>query len=333
MPGRSSNFCLGPYHPALPEPIWYRLQLEGEAIRSVEITTGYCSRNVETLLTQRSYQEGLKLAERLCGNAAHHHRLAFCLVLEQLAGIEVPPRARVLRSLFCEIERVLSHLAWAAHLAHVADLPRAYYRSIELRERLLEALEQVTGQRLLWGLPIPGGVAFEPELEPLVEAFGSIRPDLDQLKQQIAGDQHLQRHTRGLAPLTSDQVSEAGLTGPVAAFAPNDAFQRIAKRLGEILDGVKIAARLLERLPEGALAKPFPDQLPAGEAKASVEGPQGQETWQIRCDGSDRPAEVKITTASQRNLAAAPLALTGQRLSDALLILASLDICVACVDK
>jgi ech hydrogenase subunit E len=332
MPGRSSNFCLGPYHPALPEPIWYRLQLEGEAIRSVEITTGYCSRNVETLLTQRSYQEGLKLAERLCGSAAHHHRLAFCLVLEQLAGIEVPPRARVLRSLFCEIERILSHLAWAAQLAHVADLPRAYYRSIELRERLLEALERSTGQRLLWGLPIPGGVDSAPELQPLVEAFEDIKPDLEGLKQQIAGDRHLQRRARGLAPLISEQASEAGLTGPVAR-APNDTYERLALRLDEMCAGVDTIGHLLANIPEGPLAAPFPGQIPAGEAEASVEGPQGRETWQIHSDGSDRPTAVKITTASERNLPAVPLALNRQQLRDALLILASLDICVACVDK
>lgn len=332
MPGRSSNFCLGPYHPALPEPIWYQLELDGETIRSVQINTGYCSRGVETLLTQRSYQDGLKLAERLCGNAAHHHRLAFCLALEQLAGVQAPPRARTLRSLFCEIEVMLSHLAWAAHLARVADLPRAYYLSTELRERLLEALEQATGQRLLWGLPIPGGIAPAPEIQPLVEVLEDMKPDLDRLKQQLTGERQLQRRTRGLAPLTSEQASEAGLTGPLAQ-APNDTYERIVLRLGEMQESVETMEQLLENIPAGPLAEPFPEQLPAGEAQASVEGPQGQEIWQIQSDGSECPTAVKITTASQRNLAAVPLALTGQRLSDALLILASLDICVACVDK
>jgi Ni,Fe-hydrogenase III large subunit len=136
----TTTFHLGPYHPALPEAIWYQMQLAGETIQHVEIVTGYGSRGIETLLTQRGYQEGLKLAERLCGKAAHHHRLAFCLALEQLAGIQPPPRAQALRGLFCEIERLLSHLGWAAQLAHVADLPRAFYGAIELREGVLEAL-------------------------------------------------------------------------------------------------------------------------------------------------------------------------------------------------
>lgn len=333
MPDRSSDFSLGPYHPALPEPIWYQLQLEGETIRDVEIITGYCSRGVETLLTERSYQGGLKLAERLCGTAAHHHRLAFCLALEQLAGVQVPPRARALRSLFCEIGHLLSHLNWAAQLAHVADLPRAYYLSIELRERLLEALERSTGQRFFWGLPVPGGVAFAPEAQPLVEVLERLKPDLAQLAHYlITGNKQLQRRTRGLAPITSGQASEAGLTGSVAR-TPNDTHERLDLRLREMCDGVDTIRQLLASIPEGPLAEPFPDQLPVGEAEASVEGPQGDETWRIRSDGSDRPAEVKITTASQRNLAAVSLALKGQHLSDALLILASLDICVACVDK
>jgi NADH:ubiquinone oxidoreductase subunit D len=92
-------------------------------------------------------------------------------------------------------------------------------------------------------------------------------------------------------------------------------------------------AALAQAGGDGLLAEPFPDLLPAGEVEASVEGPQGDEVWKVRGDGSDRPAAVTITTASQRVLAAVPLALQGQRLRAALLILASFDLCVACVDK
>ncbi len=354
----TTTFPLGPYHPALPEPIWYQLQLEGEIIREVEITTGYCSRGVETLLTERSYQEGLKLAERLCGTAAHHHRLAFCLAMEQLAGVQAPPPARAVRSLFCEIERVLSHLNWSAHLAHVADLPRPHYLSIELRERLLEALERATGQRFFWGLPIPGGVAFAPEAQPLVEMLEALHRDMSEVAYRLSRERHMQRRTSGLASLTKAQASGAGLVGPLARasgleedvrrYHPYDAYRErelaelytardthgsIDLRLSEVHSSIEMIEQLLADIPEGPLAEPFPDQLPAGAAEVSVEGPQGRETWQIRCDGSERPAAVKITTASQRNLAAVPLALQGQRLGDALLILASLDICVACVDK
>lgn len=351
---------LGPYHPALPEPVWYQLHLQGETIARVEITTGYAARGVETLLAQRSIEDGLKLAERLCGGAAHHHRLAFCLALEKLAAVTPPPRARALRSLFCEVERLLSHLSWAAQVARVAERPRAFYLAVEAHERLLESLEQPTGHRLLWGLPIPGGVASTPDCGPLNEALKQADETLEQLEQRLLKDRGMERRARDLASITAEQARAARLTGPVAracgldddarrearcdAYADlelpawsgstaGDTHARMAARLREMRASVELAQSLLETLPDGPLAQPFPDKLPSGEAEAVVEGPQGRETWRVRGDGSARPAQVTITTASERNLAATPLALEGQRLSDALLILASLDLCIACIDK
>ncbi len=353
-------FPLGPYHPALPEPVWYQLRLQGETIASVEITTGYAQRGVETLLARRNIEDSLKLAERLCGSAGHHHRLALCLALERLAGVEPPPRARCLRALFCEVERLLSHLSWAAQVARAVALPRAFYTAVEARERLLERLERSTGQRLLWGLPIPGGVASAPDCAPLEQALEGLTAALEQLEQQLGRSRAVQRRARGLATMSAEQAREASLTGPVARASgldddarrasPYDAYTdlrlpersgsaagdtraRIVARLDEMRASSALAAQFVEQLPTGPLAQPFPERLPAGEAEAAVEGPQGRETWQVRGDGSPRPASVTITTASQRNLAAVPLALAGNKLSDALLILASLDICIACVDK
>ena len=358
--GQAEPFPLGPYHPALPEPIWYQLHLRGDVIDSIDITSGYCRRGVEALLTQRGIEDGLKLAERLCGSAAHHHRLAFCLALERLTGVQAPPLAQALRSLFCEIERLLSHLSWAMRLAQAADRPRAFYAAVEVRERLLQALEQSTGQRLLWGLPVPGGVASRPDCAPLAQEIPSITHDLNQIERELANQRGVQRRTRNLARIPSEQARQLHLTGPIArasgladderrsqsydaytkATLPKpdsstigDTAARIALSIAEMRASIAFAADLIEHFPEGPLTQPFPEALPAGEAEASVEGPQGHETWRIRSDGSNQLAAVTVTTASERNLAAVRPALAGQRLSDALLILASLDLCIACVDK
>ena len=357
--GQAETFPLGPYHPALPEPIWYQLYLRGDFIDRVEITTGYCHRGVESLLKQRSIEDGLKLAERLCGSAAHHHRLAFCLALERLADVQAPPMARALRSLFCEVERLLSHLSWAMRLAQAADRPRAFYTAVEARECLLQALEQSTGQRLLWGLPIPGGVASRPDCAPLAQEFPSITHDINQIERELATHRSLQRRTRGLASISTEQARQLHLTGPVARATgleddarrsqsydaytnvalpspdsiTGDAAGRISLCFAEMRASLDFAADLIEKLTDGSLAQPFPEALPAGEAEASVEGPQGRETWRIRSDGSNQLAAVTIITASERNLAAVRPVLEGQRLGDALLILASLNLCIACIDK
>ncbi|HEU5369998.1 MAG TPA: hypothetical protein VFU69_16105, partial [Ktedonobacterales bacterium] len=251
---------LGPYHPALPEPVWYQLHLQGETIARVEITTGYAARGVEALLARRSVEDGLKLAERLCGSAAHHHRLGYCLALERLAVVQPLPHARVLRSLFCEVERLLAHLSWAAQVARAAERPRAFYTAIEAHERLVEALEQSTGRRMLWGLPIPGGVASAPDAAPLEQALASIDEALNMLEQRLARDRGMQRRTRGLAIITAEQAREARLTGPVARAAgldddarraaPYDAYADL--ELPERLNGTAgdTHARIATRLGE-----------------------------------------------------------------------------------
>src|SRR5262249_44158812 len=157
-------------------------------------------------------------------------------------------------------------------------------------------------------------------------ALEHLVPGLNKLERRLAGEKQLQRQTRGLALLTSEQARDAWLTGPVAR-ANGGTAARIAFRLGEMGASAARIEQGLEGIPLGRLAAPFPGTMPAGQAGASVEGPQGCETWTIRADGSERPVAVQITTASERNLAAVPLVLRGQRLSDALLILASLDIC------
>ncbi len=356
----TSVLPLGPYHPALAEPVWYQLRLQGETITGVEMTTGYTKRDVEALLMQRGGEDRLKLAERLCGSAAHHHRLALCLALEWLTGVTPPPRASALRSLFCEVERLLSHLAWAAQTARAAEQPRAFYAAIEAREQLVAALEQATGQRLLWGLPIPGGIASAPDCAPLEQTLSDTSAALEELEQHLARNRAMRRRTQGLAVITTEQARDAQLTGPVARAAglendtrrdaPYDAYAslelparsgsaagdthaRITTRLAEMRASIELATHLLNHLPDSPLAAPFPDLLPAGEAEISVEGPQGQERWRARGDGSAHLADVTITTASQRNLAAVPLALEGNDLGNALLILASLDLCIACIDK
>ncbi len=356
----ASNFPLGPYHPALPEPVWYHLHLHSETIDQVEVTTGYCHRGVETLLAQRSVEHGLMLAERLCGSAGHHHRLGFCLALERLAGVQAPPLARALRSLFCEIERLLSHCSWATRMAQAADYPRAFYAAVEAREQLLEALEASTGQRLLWGLPIPGGVTSKPAVAPLEHALRHLTGKLEHLEREFIHNRAMRQRTQRLATISLDQARQLQLTGPVARASglhedarrqqPYDAYTdlalpapesnaagdtaaRLACRVAEMRASLKLATHLLETLPNGPLAHSFPEIIPDGDAEASVETPQGQETWHLRSNGLAHLAAISITTPSQRNLAAVHPALEGQQLSDALLILASLDLCIACIDK
>src|SRR5271165_950781 len=98
------SFPLGPYHPALTEPISLRLALRGEQVTGVEVHTGYVRRGVERLALERPLTETLDLIERADGSSGHSNRLALCRVLEAQGGVVVPERAAALRTIFAEVE-------------------------------------------------------------------------------------------------------------------------------------------------------------------------------------------------------------------------------------
>jgi len=109
---------VGPQHPALHEPEHFRFEVEGEEIVDVDIRLGYAHRGIERALLDRSYLHNLYLTERICGICNVVHTTTYCQTVEQLAGIEVPDRARYVRTILLELERIHSHMLWAGVAAH-----------------------------------------------------------------------------------------------------------------------------------------------------------------------------------------------------------------------
>lgn len=144
----SSTFTmpLGPVHVALEEPVYFRLTVEGETVRNVELTSGHVHRGMEAMATQRNLIKNTTLTERVCSLCSNSHSFTYCMSVENVLGITIPERARYLRVLAEEIKRVASHLFNTAIQAHIIGFKSLFMHVMEVREMMQDVKETVYGQ-------------------------------------------------------------------------------------------------------------------------------------------------------------------------------------------
>jgi membrane-bound hydrogenase subunit alpha len=154
------NFPLtiGPTHPAFKEPLKFNFEIEGESVVSADIDMGYTHRAIEWVATKRNFIQIIYLVERICGICSSTHPTSYCLSIENAADIVPPPRAKYIRSIINEFERLHSHLLWAGVAAHEIGFDTIFYYTWNIREKVLDALENITGNRINYGIFTIGGV-------------------------------------------------------------------------------------------------------------------------------------------------------------------------------
>jgi len=299
---------VGPVHPALKEPIRFQFDLDGERIVGVDIKPGFAHRGIEYMGMRRNLIQTLYLSERICGICSISHPLAFTQAVENAAGIEVPPRAQYIRTIIGELERIHSHLLWAGVGAHELGFDTLLHLVWNVREKSMDLLEQLTGNRVDYAIPIFGGVRRDipAEKAPLAyEAIGYYKDLLQRLIDAFLRDKSVELRTRNVGVMTYDQAVALCAAGPTTrasgvkkdvrvdmpylayadmdlhAITPEDygtepigdVFDNIIVRLLEVAQSIEIIEFCLEHLPEGELTSiPKVPALLAALKKASGEG-------------------------------------------------------------
>ena len=110
---------IGPYHPALEEPVHATLYTEGEVIKDAEVFVGYNHRGIEKLATERNAIQTLVLVERVCGICSHSHAFTYAMCVEAINKTEVPKRGQYIRVITAELERLHSHFLWMGIACHI----------------------------------------------------------------------------------------------------------------------------------------------------------------------------------------------------------------------
>ena len=163
--GSTTQIPVGPLHVALEEPMYFRVDVDGETVRDVDINAGHVHRGIEYLITKRTIFQNVVLTERICSLCSNSHPQAFVMAIEQIAGIEIPERAAYLRVIADEIKRIASHLFNVGILAHLIGFDTLFMHVMQVREIMQDVKETVFGNRMDIGANVIGGVRYDIDAE------------------------------------------------------------------------------------------------------------------------------------------------------------------------
>ncbi len=210
---------IGPQHPALKEPGHFEFTVDGETVTGASVRLGFVHRGIEKGTESRNYNQNLYLLERICGICSHVHAMAFALGVEKLANVAVPPRAQAIRVLVAEMERIHSHLLWLGVAAHEAGFDTLFMYSWRDREKVMDLLESLCGNRVNYSINVLGGVK-EDVNDTIRDA---ILKSVDYLEERthlylnlVTNERTLIGRTRGIGFMTKEKATLLGTVGPTA---------------------------------------------------------------------------------------------------------------------
>lgn len=354
---------IGPYHPALEEPIHARLITEGEVVKDAEVFVGYNHRGIEKLATERNAIQTLVLVERVCGICSHSHAFTYAMAVEKINGIEVPKRGDYLRVITAELERLHSHFLWLGIACHIIGHDSMFMHIWDERELVMDLLEKLTGNRVNYAMVTIGGsrrdVSDELRRE-ILDACDKLKAPLDRITEIALTDKTIALRTKGVGVLKREDALRMGAVGPHArasgvdidvrrdapysAYADfdfdipvvdsGDVFARVVVRALECYESIKILRQALENLPEGPINLGNKlIKIKEGQAVARHEAPRGQLSHMVVGDGGLNNHRISVHVPSFKNTPTVPFMLRGNTVADAGLIIASIDPCFSCLDR
>ncbi|MEA3511230.1 MAG: NADH-quinone oxidoreductase subunit D, partial [Actinomycetota bacterium] len=271
---------MGPQHPATHGVLRLHLELDGETIRRVKPIIGYLHTGMEKTAENLTYMQGGTNVTRMDYLSPLNNELCYSLAVEQLLGVEIPPRAQAIRILMTELNRVASHLIWVATFGmDIGALSMMIY-GFRDREAILAFFEKVTGLRMNHNYIRPGGVAADlPEgwEEDIDGIFDIVGGGLDDYEDLLNRNPIFLDRTRGVGVITPAEAQAYGVTGPAArasglnfdlrkAFPYSgieqynfdvplgkhgDTLDRYLVRMEEMRQSLRIVEQVLETMPPG----------------------------------------------------------------------------------
>jgi len=349
--------ALGPFYPGWPGALRVDLTVQDGIVQAAETAVLRSRPPRPEDWAGLSIAEGLVGIEHLCATTAYAHTLAYCQALEPIAAVEVPARARYLRLILAELERLGSHLDHAAQVLQLAGLRHPAAALWDQAEEVRRALQRLTGQRFFTGLVVPGGLARDlPGVTALATFVADLKGPFYRLSRRVIAGRAQVAPLIGAGLLTREQAEESGVGGPVlrategdrdlrrdqpyAAYgelAPQlvtqgggDAFSRWMVLVLEAMESLRLVEAAAAALPGGPVRVEVGD-MPGGEGPARVESPAGPLVVRVQVGPDGKLAGLWRTPSTPAHLAALPQTLLGQRLELAGAIVASLGLCSSCL--
>ena len=353
---------VGPVHAGIIEPGHFLFSVAGEPVLYLQLRMFYVHKGIEKLFEHLPISHGVRLAESISGDSGFAHATAFCHAVERAAEVEAPARARALRTLCLELERLYNHVADIGAICTDVAFVTAHMHAMRLKEQVLRLNEDLTGNRLLRGMACLGGVRFDFEndqLRALAKFVDGFEREFNDLVELIRGNSGLRDRletTGVLSPQVARDLGIVGIAGrasgfdhdlrrdfphdfydqvqfTVPVFTEGDVQHRMVVRREEVLQSFGIIRQVIAKLPAGPIHAVMPDIPPDRIALGFVEGWRGEIFHWIHTAPGNRLARCKVKDPSLQNWPALSEAIMGNIVPDFPVVNKSFNLTYAGTDR
>lgn len=358
--GKRTIIPFGPQHPVLPEPIHLDLVLEDEVVVEAIPSIGFIHRGLEKLVEKKEYTEMVYVIERICGICSFGHGWGYCAAVEGAMDVEIPERAKYLRTIWHELSRVHSHLLWLGLLADGFAFDSLFMHCWKVRETVLDLFEKTTGGRVIFSVCKVGGVRKDIDnetLKEMVDTLNGIKKEIKTLTDVFINDTSVKNRLCGVGVLTKEDAVELGAVGPVARgsglrmdmrlndpgvydqldFEPiveeaGDSYARCLVRIREVFQSIELIEKAVTKIPDGPIEVPVKGNV-KGEFAVRLEQPRGEGFYYAKGADSKFLERMRVRTPTNMNIPALVKMLQGCELADVPMLVLTIDPCISCTER
>jgi Ni,Fe-hydrogenase III large subunit/Ni,Fe-hydrogenase III component G len=356
------KIIIGPQHPALLEPEKFAVTVEGEIVTKVEPRIGYVHRGIEKATESRTYLQDVYLVERICGICNSIHACGFVEAVEKVGKIEIPPRAKYLRVIALELNRLHSHLLTLGHAGLEIGYETLFQYFWRDREPIMDLIELTSGNRVYSSLMTIGGVRRDirdSDIPKIKSVLKDLRGKLPFYRQIYENEPTLKLRMKNVGVLKRKDALKLSVVGPVArgsgvdidvrkdepyeaygeipfkeiVYTEGDTWARMNVRMDEVEESINIVEYAVDHMPAGPFRIDVARSIPVGEAVNRVEAPRGELFYYVRSNGTDMPDRVKVRTPTFANIPSFLKTAIGESIADVPANFVSLDPCFSCTDR
>ncbi len=362
--GKKTVIPIGPYHPLLEEPEFFKLYCDGEIVKDMVWETGYNHRGIEKICQTKTFEQVFYVVERICGICSTSHPFAYANAVESIPGVEIPERAKYIRSIVGELERIHSHLLWVGLAGHFLGYNTVFMWAWKYREPILDMFEIITGNRNSYAMFTIGGVRRDINAEQatqLLKVLDDVKEKTDLLVGAVMDDPVIHARLKGVGVLTSKDIHDFGAVGPTARASMvdidvrrddpyaaydmvnwkvilakgGDVFAKAEVRLLEMYESIAIIKQCLEGLKKSNQGdiKIKVKEIPPGIGIGHAEAPRGEVFHFVKSDGGNSPVRHKIRAPSYTCIPTFRKSCVGGTVSDAAIATAAVDPCYCCTER
>lgn len=291
---------MGPQHPSTHGVLRLMLEIDGETIVRIMPDIGYLHTGIEKTCEAKFYQQVVPMTDRIDYLCPMTNNLAYCLAVEKLLGLEIPPRAQWIRVMLNELTRINSHLVWLGTHAMDIGAMTVFLYCFREREDILRLFEAVSGQRMMTSYFRIGGLALEPPLgffDRVKKFIDRFPADIDEYEGLLTGNPIFINRLKDVGTISAEDCLALGGTGPtlrasgidvdlrrdnpysgyenfkfkVPVLKDGDVWARYLVRVQELRESQKIVVQALEGLPEGSIKAEAPKVVLPDREKMKTE--------------------------------------------------------------